>query len=344
MGRTVSRYRKVARDVRAACYAGLDSTSLRRRVTTIVVDAFDADASTFVEIDAGTSVPRNSVLHGYTDAFCDQIIREAYLRSPVLEFGRRAARGERAARVTELPIDLRDDPYLATIRDHGYADDAQAMLAAGGRPLGFLALVRRRNPRFDDDEISTLEALRPHLAAAMRGAALRAERDADPGRDTAMLVLDAAGRVEVANAAADVLLRTPAAPGVWEGMHAVATVLRTAVASAALDAAVPALGILVDGRRYTLRAERGIGGDGAPRTIVFLEPPQRTDAGAAFGRLGLSPREVEVAGAMVRGESTMEIAAATGLSPNTVKTHARSIFEKLGIGSRRELVRRFVHR
>lgn len=107
-------------------------------------------------------------------------------------------------------------------------------------------------------------------------------------------------------------------------------------------AAVPALGIVLAGRRYTLRADQGMGADGDPRTIIFLEPPQRARL-EEFLRLGLSPREAEIAAAIVRGDRTDEIATGTGLSPNTVKTHVRSIFDKLDVTSRRDLARRFVH-
>lgn len=53
---------------------------------------------------------------------------------------------------------------------------------------------------------------------------------------------------------------------------------------------------------------------------------------------GLSEREAEVAGGVARGLSNKEIAASLHISPNTVKTHMRSIFEKAGVRSRFELM------
>ncbi|MDQ3849382.1 MAG: response regulator transcription factor [Actinomycetota bacterium] len=51
----------------------------------------------------------------------------------------------------------------------------------------------------------------------------------------------------------------------------------------------------------------------------------------------LTPREADVLAHLQRGESNGEIAAALCVSVETVRTHARSVFRKLGVRSRREL-------
>ena len=59
-------------------------------------------------------------------------------------------------------------------------------------------------------------------------------------------------------------------------------------------------------------------------------------------RWGLSEREAEVADGVARGLSNKEIAAALHISPNTLKTHMRSLFEKAGVRSRFELMARMI--
>ena len=53
----------------------------------------------------------------------------------------------------------------------------------------------------------------------------------------------------------------------------------------------------------------------------------------------LSPREREVAACVMRGLLNKQIAAALGISEDTVKVHRRHIMRKLGVGSVAELVR-----
>ena len=60
-------------------------------------------------------------------------------------------------------------------------------------------------------------------------------------------------------------------------------------------------------------------------------------ATAATGRDVLTPREADVLGQLQLGRSNGEIAAALSVSVETVRTHARSVFRKLGVRSRREL-------
>lgn len=55
----------------------------------------------------------------------------------------------------------------------------------------------------------------------------------------------------------------------------------------------------------------------------------------------LTPRELEILSWIVLRMDYREIATAAGLSYHTVRTHARNIYDKLGVRSRREAVERF---
>ncbi|HEY4115875.1 MAG TPA: response regulator transcription factor [Rhizomicrobium sp.] len=66
------------------------------------------------------------------------------------------------------------------------------------------------------------------------------------------------------------------------------------------------------------------------------QPFARNDA--AIGSLGLTGQEMKVLEALASGRSNKEIAAALGLSPNTVKTHTANLYAKLGVTSRTRAV------
>lgn len=55
-------------------------------------------------------------------------------------------------------------------------------------------------------------------------------------------------------------------------------------------------------------------------------------------REGLAPREAEMIAFITQGLSNREIAAATGLSPNSVKTYVRAAYRKMGVSSRANAV------
>lgn len=51
----------------------------------------------------------------------------------------------------------------------------------------------------------------------------------------------------------------------------------------------------------------------------------------------LSPREIQLAALVSRGQQNKEIAYALGLTPGTVKVYLHHLFPKLGISNRAEL-------
>lgn len=60
----------------------------------------------------------------------------------------------------------------------------------------------------------------------------------------------------------------------------------------------------------------------------------------ALGYLGITPREYEVLELLARGHSNREIAKTLFVSPNTVKTHLASVYEKLEVSRRTQAVQK----
>jgi len=90
----------------------------------------------------------------------------------------------------------------------------------------------------------------------------------------------------------------------------------------------------------TLHASQ-LGGAADGRVAIVIE--RATSSQSATLRLeasGATAREREVATLLARGLGNQGIADALVLSPHTVEDHTKSLFEKLGVASRQQLVAR----
>jgi DNA-binding NarL/FixJ family response regulator len=76
--------------------------------------------------------------------------------------------------------------------------------------------------------------------------------------------------------------------------------------------------------------------------IVVSDPPPRARSAPGLdwpGRHeGLTDREAEILALITQGKSNAEVATLTFLSPNTVKSYIRTIYRKIGAGSRTQAV------
>jgi DNA-binding CsgD family transcriptional regulator len=92
------------------------------------------------------------------------------------------------------------------------------------------------------------------------------------------------------------------------------------------------------GRWLTVHASR-LHGSSHTSIAVIIEPASPAEVAALIGQgHGLSRRETQVAALTARGLSTAEMAQHLSISANTVQDHLKSIFDKTGARSRRELV------
>ena len=81
-------------------------------------------------------------------------------------------------------------------------------------------------------------------------------------------------------------------------------------------------------------------GDRASTAIIIEEAKPAQIAPIIVSAYGLTERETEVTRRVLQGLSTKEIAADMYLSAYTIQDHLKSVFEKVGVRSRRQLAAR----
>ena len=69
-------------------------------------------------------------------------------------------------------------------------------------------------------------------------------------------------------------------------------------------------------------------------SLLFLEEDSTEVSAEHFAHLGLSRRETEILGWLVRGKSNLEIATILSLSVRTIHKHVEHIYAKLGVENR----------
>jgi DNA-binding NarL/FixJ family response regulator len=87
-----------------------------------------------------------------------------------------------------------------------------------------------------------------------------------------------------------------------------------------------------------LHASRLSLSEGPGVAVIVQEPSPAEVAPILMLAYGLTSREQVVTGLVCRGLSTRELADRLHITPNTLQDHLKSIFEKTGVCSRRELV------
>jgi DNA-binding CsgD family transcriptional regulator len=238
--------------------------------------------------------------------------------------------------------------YRMTMQPFGADQEALAPLRTrSGEAWGILALYRAiGQPHFDAEELDLLHNLSTPLAeGARRGLLVGEAADPEGPEFPGLVVLRQDWSVE--SLTPGVARWLEALPdGDWEARAqlppAVLAVAGRALRSAE-DADAPgevafARVLARDGTWVVLHGAALVA-DGARRVAVIIEPahPARI-APLLMAAYGLTEREQEVARLVLQGHATTEIAQSLAVTAQTVQQHLKSIFEKAGVRSRRELV------
>jgi DNA-binding CsgD family transcriptional regulator len=316
------------------CQAGLNSVSLRREISALVVPALGVDAHAFSLCDPDTGLLTHTVAAGVPPRLGAEYVDRLYPTEVAPLVSRMRARRRLVFSVSEHSPVARDE-----LTAHGIRDQLYVALVSQGQPCASWCLMRAdASARTQAKTKAFLRRLAPSLSRALAlaadiDAAQAPQSEAAPG----VLVVDDRGRVALRTPTATSILADLADVGFPTG-EPLPTAIRTAIAAGAIEMRSRGK----SGQQYivaTSRAEPGA--DGRSATVVVIRATaQRQPAPWVAARYGLSPRERDVVAAVMRGEPTKCIAAALHLSPHTVAEHLDRACRKVGVRGRRELISR----
>lgn len=320
------------------CTAGLDAAALREDVLGRLRQLVPVDAAFFATVDPATML--------FTSATAEDPLRDAGAQFLDNELG-----GEDVNTFTSLADG--DDPvssldratqgdrwssarYADIMASLDLGDELRAALISKGRCWGVMCLHRQDSPSgFSAEDLTLVRRVAPHIGEGLRRALL-VHSDAAPGGPAAapgVIVLNQDLSVSSMNAQAE---------------HWLAELRGGAVDDAHMPFAVAAAARAAQGSSVRLQTARGewltlyaspMSGPDGPQTSLVLEPARPVQV--AFLLLeahGLTPAQSRVAALVLRGRSTRQIVNELRISAHTVQEHLGVVFDRFGVGGRRELV------
>jgi DNA-binding CsgD family transcriptional regulator len=226
----------------------------------------------------------------------------------------------------------------------------QELIAALRTPTGEVwgALGLYREPgeaMFDRDDIAFVRSLAAPLAEGARRALLVGEASDPEGPESpGLVVLTEDWSVESVTPGVERWLRE-LPDGDWDAGRLPSSVL--AVAGRALRTAehpgspgeIAVSRVLSRSGTWVVLHGASLVAAGSRRVAVIVEPahPARISP-LLMAAYGLTEREQDVTRLVLQGDSTAQIAERLVVSPHTVQQHLKSVFEKTGVRSRRDLV------
>jgi DNA-binding CsgD family transcriptional regulator len=246
--------------------------------------------------------------------------------------------------------------YRELLRPNGIADELRAALRSDGGPWAYFMLFRQAGrPAFNTLEVDLVASLSGPLAAAVRDHCRRVWRAADSDqRGPGLMLFGPDGELISVNddalAWVEEITWLDRLPKSFQGDASFGVCLPPAVVGTLVRARAIAQDQDHRPARTRIRSRAGrwlvchasclrdVNGT-IGNTALVIEPAKASEiAPIIVQAYQLSPREQQIAGLISQGATTSEIAGRLHLSTHTVRDHIKSIFEKVEVSSRGELV------
>jgi DNA-binding CsgD family transcriptional regulator len=336
--------RDAAHSIIEVCRQGLDPDTLRKRILPLLKRAVPSDGVWWATADPATLLFTGSYQENIPESTKPYFLVNEFIANDVNKWTAvaRDRHGVRTLREATDGVMSRSARYSEIFEPLGFEDELRAVFRVQGASWGFVCLHRQAKRPFLAEDAAFMKAIGPHVALGLRAGLVVGALD-----DTR---LDAAPGVVLLSPELAITGWTPAAEPWLEELGyvggegaplptellAVAARLR---AGADDDSSIPRLRVRTRAGRWAiLHAARLATPHGHSMALIIDTASAAEVAPIIMLAYGLSAQERMITGLVCQGMSTLEIAANAGISSNTVQDHLKSIFDKVGVRSRRELV------
>jgi DNA-binding CsgD family transcriptional regulator len=326
------------------CRSGLPPGALRDQVFARLRRAVPFDAAFWATVDPATllftqphqqEIPPETIPYFIQNEFVDADVN----KWTALAAERPGVRTLSEATSGDLHASAR---YRDIFEPLGLGDELRAVLRVGGACWGYMCLHREAGRPFSREEVSYVQRLAPHVAEGVRAGILTASTElADVADVPGLVVVAPDGALLSATEPGERWLDelgSPSPNGSALPLEVQALAARLRSPNVNPDA-LPRLRIRTRaGRWAVLHASRMTTPESDAIAVIIEEPSPAELAPILMMAYGLTRQEQVLTGLVCRGLSTSEIAERLRITPNTIQDHLKSIFDKTGVSSRRELV------
>jgi len=336
----IERAYRARRDITALAAEGLGLVDLHTAAIQLIDRTVSTDLTCWATIDPETLVISTMTGARIAPEFEMLLAESEYSAAGEPHtFATLARRKQGMARLSDLAE--RDRNHSARFnnvwRPLGMNRELRTLFFSDGACWAAAGMVRTGHD-FTDRETGFLAAVAPAIASATRVAVCAEVRSSIPSGHPAIVVIGPRGELRTATAAAQEWRERldEIAPGRFT------TMMQVVAAGARTSSSGGFRARMRDayGQWAILRASPLIGGN-EDQVAITIEPAGGDHLlGLLLAAYGLTAREREICGEVIGGHSTTDIAGRLFISSNTVQDHLKSIFGKVGVRSRGELVAR----
>jgi DNA-binding CsgD family transcriptional regulator len=328
--------------VAESCRSGLDPEALRAAVLPRLRRAVPVDALWWATVDPATSLFTQAYREEIPEAAGPYFVENEFLADDVNKWTSlaRDAVGVRTLLDATEGHPTESARYRDIFQPLGLEDELRAVLRTRGVSWGYMCLHRESGSSFSPEETVLVRRLAPHLAEGIRlgllmGSLALTDLPDAPG----LIVLAPDGSVVSMNGAAEQWvdeLQVPAATAELPiEVHAVGAELRR-IGHA--EPGAPRLRVLTRAGRWATLCATWLPMGDHDAMAVIIEPATPAEVAPLVMRAyGLTAQERGITELVCQGLSTRAIALELQITANTVQDHLKSIFDKTGVRSRREL-------